>query len=106
MRGSRLVEEEVRFERVGATSSGTSWCSINVSACFATWAPVESLTAEQPLGIRRAARGKIGDDERLEPEEAGELLVDAGRRVVAVDERVGERAPAYDFVLVDLCPRH
>ena len=59
-----------------------------------TWAPRTRSRAEQQLGGDRPPRGDLRDHERLELEEAGELLVDAGRRVVAVDERVREREPA------------
>ena len=38
-------------------------------------------------------RGDVCDDDRLELEEAGELLVDACLRVVVVDQRVGQLDP-------------
>ena len=102
VRGARLVEARgsARSEPA-ATSSGRRWCSIRTSACLTTCAPPHTLEAEQELGRDRPARRDLLDDERLEPEEARELLVEAGLGVVAVDERVGEREPARALGVVD-----
>ena len=53
---------------------------------------LDALRSEQEVGGDRPAGRELGDDERLELAEPGELLVDARARVVAVDECVGEPA--------------
>ena len=50
---------------------------MSTSACFSTWAPAVRVGAEQEVGGDRPPRSELCDDERLELEEAGELLVDA-----------------------------
>ena len=55
--------------------------------------PARPLPAEQQIGRDRPAWSDFGDQERLERVEARELLVDAARRLVPVDERVGYGQP-------------
>ena len=64
---------------------------MRTSACLTTCEPAHPLGAEQQVGGDGPLRRDLGDQERLEVVEAGELLVDAAVGVVAVDERVGER---------------
>ncbi len=59
------------------------------------------LPPEQEVGGDRPAGRDVGDAQRFEIEEAGELLVEAGLRVEAVDQRVGERPPGRPLLLVD-----
>ena len=66
---------------------------MSTSACFSTCARGRALATEQEVGGDRPSWRDVGDDERLEPEEAGELLVQPAHRVVAVDERVGDCEP-------------
>ena len=76
----------------GATSSGTRWCSISTSACLMTCAPRDPLGPEQQVGRDRpagATSAMISGSRSIEP---GELLVEPGAGVVAVDQRVGELA--------------
>ena len=52
-----------------------------------------AVATEQEGRRRWPSWRDVGDDERLEPEEAGELFVQPAHRVVAVDERVGNCEP-------------
>ena len=77
---------------------------MSTSACFTTCAPLHAVAAEQQVGGDRPAGRDVGDAQRLEPVEAGELLVHAGRVVETVDERVGERAPVRTLLVAHLDP--
>ncbi len=59
---------------------------------------LDDLRAGHPLGAqhdvsRHRRWGDVGDEQRLEAEVAGELLVEALLRVIAVDQSVGQGAP-------------
>ena len=60
-----------------------------------------ALVPEQHVGGDRQLRRELGDQERLERVEAGELLVDAGCGVVSVDDRVGQLEPLAPLMLLD-----
>ncbi len=58
------------------------------------------LASQQQVGRDRAAGGELGDHQRLQPTETGELLVDPRVGVVAVDQGVGEPDPAPSLAVV------
>ena len=63
---------------------------------------VRARGAEEEVGGDRPLGCELGDHERLERVEAGELLVEPAGGVVAVDERVGEVEPASALGCVDV----
>ena len=63
---------------------------------------MQAPPTEDALGVGRTPLDQLGDDERLESREAGELFIDARRRVVAVDESISEGQPARALGFVDL----
>ncbi len=66
-----------------------------------TWAGAGAVVTEQHVGHDGPLWGEFGDHERFERIEAGELLVDPGRGVVSVDERIGELEPVVAFAPLD-----
>jgi len=60
-----------------------------------------SLGSEEQVGGNRTSRGRLGDDQRFELMEAGELLVDARVGVIAVEQGVGEFKPPMPLIVTD-----
>ena len=71
---------------------------MSTSACLTTWLAATRSRPRSRSAAIGPAGGDLGDDQRLEMGEAGELLVDAGLGVVAVDEGVCERQPSIALV--------
>ena len=94
VRGARLVVVEVRGQRSRRDLVGHEVVEHQHVGLLHDLRAPHPVATEQQVGRDRAARRDVADEQRFEVEEARELLVDAGRRVEAVDERVGELAPA------------
>ena len=93
MRGARLVEAEVRFEAAGLDLVGNEVMEHQDVGLLDHLCAADAFGSQQQVGGDRPARRDLCDDQRLELQEPGELLVDARVGVVAVDQRVGESSP-------------
>ena len=93
MRGSWPVEAEVGLEASGLHLVWNEVMEHQYVGLFDHLSPRHPLGSEQNVGGDGDARCHLFDDQRLEPREARELLVDPRHRVVAVDQDA-RRAPA------------
>jgi hypothetical protein len=84
--GARLVEGEVRLERAGDDLVRDEVVEHEDVRLLDDLCRIDALGTEQQISGDRPSWGDVRNAERLETEEAGELLVDAGVRVVAVDQ--------------------
>ena len=94
VRGAGFVEVEVGLERAGRDLVGDQVVEHQHVGLLDDLGGADALVPEQHVGGDRPLRRELGDQQRLEAVKSGELLVDAGRRVVSVDDRVGEFEPA------------
>ena len=92
--GTPLVEAEIRLEAAGHHLVGHEVVEHQDVGLLDHLGAVGPIRAEQQIGGDGATGRHLGDDQRLEAVEAGELLVHAGVAVVAVVEPVGQLPPA------------
>src|SRR5579862_7191283 len=100
MGGSRLVEVEVGEQRPRGDLGGEKVVEHEHIRLLENLRAGCPLRTEQHVGGDRSPRRDLFDHQRLEGEEAGELLIDAACLVVAVDERLGDRQPARTLPLI------
>ena len=101
MGGARLVETEIRLEASGHHFVGKEVVEHEDVRLFDHLRSSGALGPKQKIGCDRATWSDVGDDQWFELVETGELLVDAGVRVVAVGQGVRELKPASALALVD-----
>ena len=101
VRGARLVKVQVGLKRASRHLVGHEVVQHQHVGLLEHLGGADPLVAQQHVGGDRSLRRKLGDQERLERVEAGELLVHAGLRVIAIDDRVGQLEPVSAFRSVD-----
>ena len=89
----RLVVAQVRLEAARHDLVGHQVVEHQDVGLLDHLGAVDAFGPEQQVGGDGPPRRRLGDDQRLEPVEPGELLVDAGVAVVAVVEAVGQLQP-------------
>ncbi len=96
--GPRLVVAEIRLKAPGYRLFGQEVVDHQYVRLLDHLSAPGALGSEQQVCRNRTVGGELGDDQRLQPVESGELLVDPGVGVVAVNQGVGEFRPGQALV--------